>query len=71
MLSIRPANAHDVSLLRTLIRELAGFENELDSVRITDADLLRDGFGTEPKFQVLLAEWNGQPAGYQETGDYS
>jgi len=64
MLSIRPANAHDVSLLTTLIRELAGFENELDSVRITDADLLRDGFGTEPKFQVLFAEWNGQPAGY-------
>jgi len=64
MLSIRPATVHDVSVLRTLIRELAGDEHELDSVRITDADLVRDGFGIEPKFQALLAEWDGQAAGY-------
>lgn len=64
MLSIRFATVEDVSLLRTLIRELADYERELDMVQITEADLARDGFGPQPKFRVLIAEWDGQPAGY-------
>ena len=64
MLSIRPATIDDVALLRTLIRELAEFEKELDHVLITEADLARDGFGPRPKFRALLAYWDQQPAGY-------
>ena len=64
MLSIRTATVADVQLLRTLIRELAEFEKELDHVLITEADLARDGFGPRPKFQVLLAFWDQEPAGY-------
>jgi len=64
MLSIRPAIVSDVPLIRTLIRELADFEHELEHVTITEADLTRDGFGPEPKFRVLIAEWDGQVAGY-------
>ena len=64
MLSIRHATVEDVKLLRNLIRELAEFENELDQVQITEADLARDGFGPAPKFHALIAEWDGQPAGY-------
>ena len=64
MLLIRPATISDVTLLRTLIRELAEYEKELDHVLITEADLARDGFGPEPKFRVLLAYWNAEPAGY-------
>jgi GNAT superfamily N-acetyltransferase len=64
MLSIRPATINDVTLLRTLIRELADYEHELDMVAITEADLARDGFGPQPKFHVLIAEWDAQPAGY-------
>jgi GNAT superfamily N-acetyltransferase len=64
MLSIRPATVNDAPLLRALIRELAEYERELDQVEITDADLVRDGFGPHPKFRALVAEWNGQPAGY-------
>ncbi len=30
----------------------------------TAADLLRDGFGPEPKFRVDIAEWSGEPAGF-------
>jgi hypothetical protein len=30
MLLVRPATVHDITLLRTLIRELAEFERELD-----------------------------------------
>jgi GNAT superfamily N-acetyltransferase len=64
MLSIRLATIDDVALLRKLIRELAEYENELDQVLITEAELMRDGFGPEPKFRVLLAYWDQEPAGY-------
>jgi GNAT superfamily N-acetyltransferase len=64
MLSIRPATINDVALLRTMIRELAEFEHELDLVVIQEADLARDRFGANPKFRALIAEWDHQPAGY-------
>ena len=64
MLLIRPATVDDVALLRTLIRELAEFERQLDLCVIEESDLVRDGFGTNPKFRALIAEWSGQPAGY-------
>jgi GNAT superfamily N-acetyltransferase len=64
MLSIRPATIDDAALLRTLIRELAEFERELDLCVIEEAELVRDGFGPAPKFRALIAEWNGITAGY-------
>lgn len=64
MLLIRPATVNDVALLRMLIRELAEFERELHLCVINEADLARDGFGPNPKFRALIAEWDGQPAGY-------
>src|SRR5260370_27481583 len=64
MLLIRPATMNDATLLRTLIRELAEFERELELCMIEEADLRRDGFGENPKFRALIAEWDGQPAGY-------
>src|ERR1700731_3790687 len=64
MLSIRAATVEDVTLLRKLICELAEYENELEQVQITEAELARDGFGPQPKFRVLLAYWDQEPAGY-------
>jgi GNAT superfamily N-acetyltransferase len=64
MLSIRAATVDDVALLKSLICELAEYERERDQVVITEADLARDGFGPEPKFRALIAEWDEQPAGY-------
>ena len=64
MLTIRAATESDVPLLRTLIRELAEYERELESVAVSEADLLRDGFGAHPKFRALIAEWDDQSAGY-------
>ena len=64
MLVIRPAMLDDVSLLRTMIRELADFERELDMCVIKETDLARDGFGPNPRFRALIAEWDSQPAGY-------
>jgi GNAT superfamily N-acetyltransferase len=64
MLHIRPATVHDAALLRTMIRELAEYERQLDLVTICEEDLVRDGFRENPRFRVLIAEWEGQPAGY-------
>jgi GNAT superfamily N-acetyltransferase len=64
MLSIRAATIDDVTLVRKLICELAEYENELHQVQITEADLTQDGFGPQPKFRVLLAYWDDEPAGY-------
>jgi GNAT superfamily N-acetyltransferase len=64
MLSIRKATAHDAALILDFIRRLAEYEREPDAVVATEADLIRDGFGSEPKFRCLIAEWDGQPAGF-------
>jgi len=64
MLSIRAATVNDVGLLKALIYELAEYERERQFVMITEADLVRDGFGLAPKFRALIAEWDGQAAGY-------
>ena len=70
MLSIRAATIQDVRLLRTLIRELAEFERELDECVITESDLARDGFAANPRFRALIAESDGRPAGYALIFDY-
>jgi GNAT superfamily N-acetyltransferase len=64
MLHIRAATMHDVALLGAMIRELAGFEHQLQRVAISEEDLLRDGFGESPQFRAIIAEWEGQAAGY-------
>ena len=64
MHSIRPATPADIPLILDLIRALATYEREPDAVKTTEADLLRDGFGPEPKFRVDIAEWSGEPAGF-------
>ena len=64
MLSIRGATVNDAPLLAAMIRELAEYERELHMVVMTEQDLVRDGFGGNPKFRALVAEWGGQPAGY-------
>lgn len=67
MLTIRLATRDDVPQLLALIRQLAAYERKADKVVTTEADLLRDGFGPQPKFRALLAEWDGQAAGYAST----
>jgi GNAT superfamily N-acetyltransferase len=64
MLSTRTATIDDVHLLMKLIHELAEYERESQSVLITEETLAKDGFGPEPKFRAIIAERDGQPAGY-------
>jgi GNAT superfamily N-acetyltransferase len=68
MLSIRLAQRGDVPVLHSMIHEFAEFERL--PVAVTEEGLLCDGFGPRPKFRVLIAEWDGQPAGYAFFFDY-
>jgi GNAT superfamily N-acetyltransferase len=56
MLVIRKATAADAGTILALVRALATYEREPDAVVATEEDYLRDGFGPEPAFHVLLAE---------------
>lgn len=64
MLRIREAGAADAPLIVEMIRELAEFERELDQVDCTAEDLVREGFGKDPRFHALIGEWDGKPAAY-------
>jgi len=57
---IRPATAGDAAAIVRLVRDLAEYEKLADHVRITEADVLRDGFGERPRFECLLAEVDGE-----------
>jgi len=64
MLRVRMATVDDVPVITQLIAELAAYEKQADQVRTTEADISRDGFGPHPEFRVLIAEWQGVPAGF-------
>jgi GNAT superfamily N-acetyltransferase len=68
MVSIRSGTVDDVPLLKTLVQEFATFERL--PAAITEEQLRRDGFGTQPKFRVLIAEIDSLPAGYALFFDY-
>src|ERR1700748_3110323 len=64
MLSIRPATVADAPLILEFIRRLAEYERDPNAVVATEEDIIRDGFGAEPKYRCLIAEWNREPAGF-------
>ncbi|MBZ5628871.1 MAG: GNAT family N-acetyltransferase [Acidobacteriia bacterium] len=64
MLCIRPATPEDIPLVLEFIRELAAYERAPEQAIARPEDLLRDGWGPAPKFRVLVADWQRQPAGF-------
>ena len=64
MLLIRAAAASDVPLLLRFFRELAEYERQPNAVVVKEETLIKDGFGAEPKFRGLIAEWEKQAIGY-------
>lgn len=67
MTTIRRAHAADAPLILQFVRDLAEYEREPQSARLTEAELLRDGFppaGETPFFECLIAEEDGEPAGF-------
>lgn len=69
-LSVRPATIHDAATLNILIHELAEFEHLLHETSVTEEDIIRDAFGENPKFRAIIAEYEGEPAGYAITFDF-
>src|ERR1700730_980359 len=62
--TLRFATADDVGLLLQLIRELAAYEKAPGAVVASEEDLRRHGFGSERRFEALLALVDGEPAGF-------
>ena len=64
LLSIRPASVDDVALIAQLVRELAEYERLADAAVATEAGLREQLFGERPAAEVLIAEADGEPAGF-------
>jgi GNAT superfamily N-acetyltransferase len=64
MLNIRPATSADAATVASLVRELADYEKLLHEARATAADFERELTAEHPVIRVLIAEWNGEPAGF-------
>ena len=62
-LKIRKAISSDVKDIIRLLVELAVYEKEPDAVKVTEEELIRDGFGSNPKYECLLAEFNSEVVG--------
>ena len=62
-ISLRFATAEDCALILSFIRELAEYERAPEAVVATEADLRHHGFGAAPRFEALIAELDGVPAG--------
>lgn len=54
--TIRLAEERDAATILRLVRELAAYEGLLDAVTASEADIRRDGFGPQRRFECLLAE---------------
>ena len=55
---IRKAEKKDSLAILNLIKELALFEREPESVKLKLSDIENDGFGTKPLFECIVAEIN-------------
>jgi diamine N-acetyltransferase len=64
MLNIRPATPADAATIATLVRELADYEKLLHEAKAGPGDFLRELTAENPVIHVLIAEWQGEPAGF-------
>jgi GNAT superfamily N-acetyltransferase len=61
---IRPARPDDAELLVNLVRELAVYEKLEQYARATPDDFRRHLFGPRPAAEAVIAEVDGEPAGF-------
>ena len=63
--TIRWARPEDAGHIIKLIKGLAAYENEpQSSIKITEADIHRDGFSEPKRFECLIAELNDEVVGF-------
>ena len=60
---IRPGVKNDVPFVLGLIKELAEFEKEPQSVEVSEEQLINDGFGPIPAYNLLVAEYQQKIVG--------
>lgn len=60
---VRPGEPRDAEALASLAAELNAHQGDPDDQFPPDV-VLRDGFGSKPSFQVLVAEYEGEVVGY-------
>lgn len=65
---IRLAEERDAPTILRLVRELAAYEELLHAVQASEADIRRDGFGPQRRFECLLAELPGGEDGDEAVG---
>jgi GNAT superfamily N-acetyltransferase len=63
-ITIRFATVDDCALVLQFIRELAEYERLAEEVVASEDDIRRHGFGAAPRFETLIAEIAGEPAGF-------
>lgn len=64
MLKLRTATPEDAPLILQFIRDLAEYEKDPKAAVATEEDILRHAFSEHPLIHVVLADWDGQPAGF-------
>ena len=64
LLDIRFARQEDVPSILSFIKDLAEFEKLSHEVVATEEKLKATLFGSRPVAEVLIAEWEGRPAGF-------
>ena len=63
--TIRWARPEDAGHIIRLIKGLAAYENEPESsIKITEADIHRDGFSEPKRFECLIAELDKEVVGF-------
>ena len=63
-IKIRKALRGDVGRIFTLINALAIFEKEPEAVKVTEEELLQDGFGNDPSYRCIVAEYENEVIGF-------
>ncbi|MBN9307829.1 MAG: GNAT family N-acetyltransferase [Devosia sp.] len=63
-LSIRSAVPADAALIIRFIEALAAYEKLSHEAKASEADILRDLFGADPKVFCEIAEVDGRPVGF-------
>lgn len=63
-IQIRKANENDVGQILTFIKALAEYEKLSHEVVATEELLQQSIFGDNPVAHVVIAEWEGTPAGF-------
>jgi GNAT superfamily N-acetyltransferase len=63
-MTIRSAAPDDAALIIQFIEALAEYEKLTHEAKATEADILRDLFGADPKVFCEIAEWEGKPVGF-------